>query len=234
MRPSWAFFGRYGSQIRARHMPIMSAWPAGQHLLGHDRVVDAAGTEDRQLDLFAHPGGQGDRVAERGVHRTFHQVEVVEGGDGEIHEIDQPGGLEAGHRSPEPGPRSSPPGIISSAHMRMPRVKSLPTALRTAADELERCAHAVLQASRRIRPAMIGQRRQELAGQAGVAELDLDAVETAFTDVDGALGKVAGDLFDILRLHRLGHLTEEDVRNRRSAPRPAAARCCRHPAGRCG
>ena len=100
----------------------------------------------------------------------------------------------------------------------MPRVKSLPGRLAHRGNKLERRPHPVLQRAAVLVAAKVGQGRQELPGQTGMAELELDAVEAAFTGMDGALGKIAGHLLDILRLHLLRRLTEEDVGHGRRCP----------------
>ena len=65
---------------------------------------------------------------------------------------------------------------------------------------------------------MIGQRREELASQTGVTELNLDTVKAPFTDMNGAPMKKAGDLLDIFRLHLLGRFTKENIRHRTRRP----------------
>src|SRR6185369_17901403 len=77
-------------------------------------------------------------------------------------------------------------------------------------DELEWRPHPVFQAPAVFVVAEVGERGEKLTGQTGVTELNLDPVETAFTHMDGALGKIACHFLDVLRLHRLRGLPEQD------------------------
>ncbi len=193
----------------------------GQHFFGHHRVIDAAGAEDRDLELLAHPGGERNGVAQGGVHGAFDQVEVVKGGDGEVHEIDQAAGLEGGADLLHLGEIETAGDHLVGAHAHA-EGEVLADRLAHRLDEHQGRPQAVLQAAAELVLAVVGQGREELAGQARMAELQLDAVEAPLAHVLGAEGKIAGDLFDVLDLHRLGGLAEEDVGNRRGGPdRPA-------------
>jgi hypothetical protein len=65
------------------------------------------------------------------VHGRADQVEVIEGGQGQVDEINLAGGFQS-LRDPLGVVQGKPPGIISSAHSRTPSVKSAPTVSLTA------------------------------------------------------------------------------------------------------
>ena len=77
----------YKAAAHADHVGLT----VGEDPLGHDRVVDAAGAEYGKLYLLADACRQRDGVTERGVHGAFNQVEVVEGGYGEVEEVEEAG-----------------------------------------------------------------------------------------------------------------------------------------------
>src|SRR6266567_1282643 len=71
-----------------------------QNAFGLDRVFDASGAEDGQLNRFADVGRDKQLVARRRMHGPFHHVEVVELADTGVDEIELACSLKAASNFP--------------------------------------------------------------------------------------------------------------------------------------
>ncbi len=216
--PFPSLHGEVGIADLAAHHADHVSLALGQHPLGQGRVVDAPRGEDRQRGHRLDAGRQRDRVAERQMHRAAHQVEVVEGGEGEVEVVHKSGGLD---------PLGDLLGVLQieaagdelvGAQAHAQGEVGARRAFRTAVDHLEGKAHAIVEAAPVLVAAEVGERRHELPRQGAVPELQLHAVEPALANVHGRPGEVLGDLADVLDLHGLGRLPVEHVRDGRGRP----------------
>ncbi len=98
---------------------------------------------------------------------------------------------------------ASPPSSISLADMRMPTMKSGPTAAADLLEQLEREARAVGEAAAIAVAALVHGRRPELVGQVRGAD-HLEPVEPALLGPPRRVAIVAVDPADVLDLHLLG------------------------------
>ncbi len=177
------------------------------------RPVANTGSVDHLLDT----GRQRDRVAQRQVHAAPDQVEVVEGGEGEVEEIQVTGGFEPLRDLLGVVEGESPGDELVGAEAHAQGEVGAHR-LADGGDQLQSEPHPVLEVAAVLVVPEVGERRHELAGQGAVAELQLHPVEPALAGMGGAAGEVIDHLTDVLDLHGLGRLAVEHVRDGRGGP----------------
>ena len=114
-----------------------------------------------------------------------------------------------------------PPSISSSPQIRTPSASRLPITLRTAATMSMQQAGPVVERPAVLVGAPVGGGGEEAAHDRRVAALQLDAVEAALGAVLGDQRVAGDDLVDLGVGDGLGHLAEQRVGDRRTAPTPA-------------
>ena len=153
-------------------------------------VLDARRVEGRHPRRGPHLAGKVEMRRGARAHARDDVRERLLGVDmaaDDIDEVDQAGGREAlGDRDALPRARGRV-SQSSSQTMRTPTMKSSPTRLRMARQDLEAEAHAVVERAAIVVVALVGGRRPELVDQVAVA-FELEAVEAGGFHPLGAVG----------------------------------------------
>ncbi len=191
---------------------------AGEDLLGHRRILDAADRKHRQVRQGGlHLRGEVDEIAVGHIRGLDRPEDVVVASRGDVHVVDPPVGLEQ---------LSNPDRVLDLERARNEVAQADPDAddpvvAGTRAhllDHLACEAESVLERPAVLVLALVVERRQKLMQEVAVRDVHLRAVEAALARELGRVAPPVDHLADVLVLHRLRRLAVSRRLHRGRAP----------------